>query len=216
MSKVIKIGLTGNEGSGLHDVGGQFGKIGISVFNADIELKWILNYDHSIITLVKRNFGSAHVISGFINPLAFDNDSKIDKLIDMIEFKLFESFNRFVSKNSDKCYVIFLSSLIFERKWSTKFDMTVMVVRSKEERLVDFWRNSKYDFSQVGTIFKNEISQSFKSKNSEYIIDNLTESYMKKSVVDCDKSIVDFYFRTKKERSDNTNNSQIIGNIYDN
>jgi dephospho-CoA kinase len=209
MSKVIKIGLTGNEGSGLHNVGAQFEKIGVSVFNADVEIKWLLNYDESVIGLIKRNLGSSSIVSGFINSLAIDSDSKFDKLIDIIEFKLFDSFNKFVNKNSDRCYVIFLSSLIFERNWSTRFDMNIMVNKQYEERVLDFWRVNKYDYQFVEEMFENEISQSHKSSNSELIIDNTSESNMKKSVSKCDDSIIDYYFKTEKELK-----SQILNNIY--
>lgn len=196
----IKISLTGNEGSGLHDVANEFQKIGVKVFNADIQLKWLLNFDESVVDSVKRHFGSSSIIAGFINPLSFNSDDKFNRLIDLVEFKLFDQFNKFIHKNGDDniCYYIFLSSLIFERKWYNKFDMTIMVNRSKEERVEHFWRSiGNYSISQCSMLFRNELSQEEKSRNSEFIIDNLSKNSMRKQVSDIDSQIIGYYFKKK-------------------
>jgi dephospho-CoA kinase len=193
----LQIALTGNEGSGLHDVGSYFKKNGVEVFNADIQLKWILNYDEYIIGLVKRKFGEGSVTSGFLNPLYFNNDSRFDDLIDIVEFKLFDQLSKFRFKSRDKCYIIFLSSLLHERNWINRFDMTVMVTRSTDERIESFYKNSEYSISQAKMIFSNEMSQSDKSINSEFVLDNLSKSMIDSQVKNIDSQIVNYYLKTR-------------------
>lgn len=193
----LQIALTGNEGSELHDVGYHFEKNGVKVFNADIQLKWILNYDEYVIGLVKRKFGQGSVTSGFLNPLYFNDDTRFDDLLDIVEFKLFDQLSKFRHKNRGKCYIIFLSSLVHERKWLNRFDMTVMVTRVTEERIENFWGNSEYSLKQAKMLFINEMSQSEKSKNSEFTLDNIAESLIKKQVKSIDSQIVNYYMKTR-------------------
>jgi len=210
---MFKIGLTGSQGSRLHDVGDSFKKMGVEVFNADIQVKWLLNYDIDVVESVKRNFGDNYVISEFINPLAFDNDEKFDKLLDLIEYPLFESFDRFFKKHKGRCYVIFLSSIIFERNWNKRFDSVVNVFKPKEDRVSLISAVTGRNILSTYDLFNNEFDELEKNKLSDFVIhDYLGELQVRKQIINCDDAIMDSYL--SNERESREINEDLIKNIY--
>jgi dephospho-CoA kinase len=213
---MLKIGLTGSQGSRLHDVGKSFEKMTIDVFNADIQVKWLLNYDVDVVESVKSNFGDNYVISGFINPLAFDNDDKFNKLLDLIEYPLFESFDRFVKKHQDRCYVIFLSSIIFERNWQNRFDSVVNVFKPKEDRISLLSAVTGRNILSTYDLFQNEFDDLDKNRLSDFVIhDYLDEKQLRKQIISCDDMIIDLYFSKEKQKTKkDIVNSDLIKNIY--
>lgn len=199
---MLKIGLTGSEGTRLHDVGKIFEDLGVKVFNADVQLKWLLNYNEGVVNAVKNNLGENYVITSFINPLAFDTDEKFDKLIDLVEFPLFKLFEDYQKKYSDRSYVIFLSSLIFERKWEDKFDSVVNVFNAKSDRISNFSASNNYNLLKCYDLFENEMSSDYKNQKADYVIhDYVEENQLKKQVLNCDDAILDAYFIELKKKS---------------
>ena len=72
-----------------------------------------------------------------------------------------------------------------------------MVTRSTDERIESFYNNSEYSISQAKMIFSNEMSQSDKSINSEFVLDNLSKSMIDSQVKNIDSQIVNYYLKTR-------------------
>ena len=71
---MINIGLTGNICSGYEQVAEIFKVFHAPVFDADIVLKFLLNYRQDIIRPIKIKFGSIYekgVRNGFADPCSF-------------------------------------------------------------------------------------------------------------------------------------------------
>jgi dephospho-CoA kinase len=49
----LKVGLNGSPGSKLTDVSNKFRKFGINVFDADLQIKWLINYDKQVFSLTR-------------------------------------------------------------------------------------------------------------------------------------------------------------------
>jgi len=196
----LKVGLNGSPGSKLTDVSNKFRKFGIDVFDADLQIKWLINYDKQVFGLIKKNFGISYTISDYINPLAFDNDQKFDKLLDLIEYPLFNSWKEFCERNSDKIYCIFSSSLIFERNWEKRFDFLANVYRPKTERIEEFKEVHNLNLSYCYNIFENELDELEKNKKSDLIIhDYLGNQTLSDQILKCDNTIVDLYFQIREK-----------------
>lgn len=169
---MLEIGLTGCRYSGKTSVSKLFRKIGVPVFDSDTVLKFILNFRTHVDEPIKSNVGSFVYNSGFLDPSAFITDSLFDRTIDVVEFELLEAWDKFKEKHKDKPYVIFESSILFERKWDQKFDRVISVFTPKEERVYRAKMDSSMRIDYIWSSFDKEISELDKNSNSNYIIHN--------------------------------------------
>ena len=103
---MLEVGLTGCRFSGKTSVSKLFRKIGVPVFDADIILKFILNFKPKVELAIMSNVGSFVYKNGFLDPTCFLADGLFDRTIDVIEFELFQAWERFKDKHKDHSYVI--------------------------------------------------------------------------------------------------------------
>lgn len=210
---MLNIALTGNRFSGKDGVAKLFEKIKVSVFNADAILKYILNYRPDFVKVVKKNFGNNYIIGDYINPIAFDTDEKFNKLIDLVEFELFECYNRFKIKNSDKPYTIFHSSLVFERNYEKKFDNIISVFAKKDDRIYRCQLETGEKLEYIHSLLSKEMSENFKNKMSDYVIHNYKNAPdILNQIKKIDNKIVDDYLSINS-RVDNISTTLHLKNI---
>ena len=137
----------------------------------------------------------------YINPIAFDTDAKFESLIDLIEFELFEGYEKFRNKYKDKQYTIFHSSIIFEKNWSKKFDRVISVFSTKEDRIYRYKNLTGDNLQTIHAIFSREIDEIKKNQSSDFVIHNYTDAPdVLKQVDNIDDSIIDYYLALNKKR----------------
>jgi dephospho-CoA kinase len=171
---MIKVGLTGNRYSGKKTVAKYFKSLGVPVFDADVVMKFIINYNTQIFKKIKQEFGENISNLGLIDTQRFDSDVKMNKLIDLIEFDMWESYSRWLVKNSDAPYTIFKSSILFERNLKRSFDKTINVFCPAKVRSERYANDSIAGISKwtVLEIMKQEMDEYEKNVLSDFIIHN--------------------------------------------
>lgn len=169
---MLEIGLTGCRYSGKTSVAKLFKQIGVPVFNADTVIKFILNYRTDFDTAIKTNVGTFVFKNGVLDPDQFITDSLFDRTIDVIEFELFQAYERFKHKNLEATYVIFESSILFEREWDRKFDKVISIFAPKEERVYRCKIDTDDRVDQIWSLFDKEMSELSKNNKSDYVIHN--------------------------------------------
>ena len=96
---MIKVGLTGNRFSGKDTVCKLFEQIGVPVFNADVVLKFILNYNYEINYKIRNVFGDVFSLKGDLLDISkFSDQKKFNDLIDIIEYELLNAYDVFNKK----------------------------------------------------------------------------------------------------------------------
>jgi len=169
---MLEIGLTGCRYSGKSSVSKLFKKIGVPVFDSDTIIKFVLNFRTYVEEPIKANVGTFVYTGGFLDPTAFVTDSIFDRTIDVVEFEVFQAWERFKQKHKDKPYVIFESSILFERKWEKKFDKVISVFAPKEERVYRAKIDTAMRVDYLWSILDKEIQDLEKNSQSHYIIHN--------------------------------------------
>jgi dephospho-CoA kinase len=198
---MLEIGLTGCRYSGKTSVSKLFKKIGVPVFDADTVLKFILNFRTYVDEPIRSNVGSFVYTAGFLDPTAFITDSIFDRTIDVVEFELFQSWEKFKTKHKDKSYVIFESSILFERNWDKRFDKIISVFAPKEERVYRAKIDSNLGVDYLWSSFDKEITELEKNSNSHFIIHNYESGPdVLNQVNNTDKRIVDISISKKNEK----------------
>lgn len=185
---MLKIGLTGNLNSGFIDVAEMFKLYdGVAVFEADIAIKFLLNFRDDICRKVKIELGDSIFVKGKIDPKKFSNTQKFDRLLDIVESELFIIYQNFCAKNKYCNYVIFKCSILFERNWDKKMDYNISTFKPKDERAQEISKHNGIRFVDSYTIISSEMDELVKNQRSEWIIHN----YDKLSLLTQSKSIHD-------------------------
>ena len=200
---MLEIGLTGSRKSGKDGIVKLFAQLGAPVFDADAIMKYLLNYRPGVVQSVHKAFGKDYVFGDFINPIAFDTDEKFGALIDLIEFELFEAYHKFKLRYKFKKYIIFHSSMIYERNYQTKFDYVINVFAPKEDRIERYRMETGDKLSLVHNLFSCEMADISKNQMSNFIIHNYLDAPdVLRQVQNINDNIITKYDELKSEDLD--------------
>ena len=170
---MIKVGLTGNRYSGKDVCSKIFQQIDVPVFNADIVLKFILNYNYEINYKIRNAFGDVFSLNGDLLDInKFSEKRKFDDLIDIIEYELLNAYDEFNKRNKQKIYTIFHSSILFEREWHKIMDYNICVFSSKEERINRCKKITNLEEYRLKQLMGSEMGDLVKNSLSDFIISN--------------------------------------------
>lgn len=194
---MLKVGLSGNRYSGKDRMLNLFTQIGVPVFDADVVIKFILNYNYEVLSKIKDSIGEASFKEGKLSLSYIINNKLFDKVIDVIESEVFTAYSNFEKKHSQSVYTIFLSSILFERDWQKKMDYSISVFATKNERLRRATYCSDIDSVKLYKLANTEIDELVKNRLADFIIHNYDSSADSlDDVCDIDKKIIDIYLET--------------------
>lgn len=175
---MLKIGLTGNMGSGKTTVSKVFEILGIPVFYADDEAKKVMVTDHVLINAIKSAFGEiSYFADGTLNrkhiaAIVFNNDSELKKLNSLVHPAVFRAFDEWVKKIDDVPYVLKEAALLFESD-SYKFcDYTIMVQAPLETRIKRVMQRDGLSLEEVERRNSNQFPEEKKTQLADYIVKN--------------------------------------------
>ena len=117
---MIKVGLTGNIGSGKTMVSKIFESIGVPVFYADENAKSLYNEEYVIekvidlfgkrVLRVNENIIDLKVLAEIV----FSDKAKLDSLTQLLHPLVFQKYNSWLNKNMENIYSIHESAIIYE------------------------------------------------------------------------------------------------------
>jgi dephospho-CoA kinase len=207
---MVHIGLTGNRYSGKDRVAKLFKQIHIPVFDADVVLRFAINYNIELLKKLKLSMGEYYFDNVILNMDRVRCDNKFGEVIDFFKEDIFNAFDRFNKKNSNSVYTIFHSSILFESGWDKKMDQTISVFSPINSRIERCQFLTEYKLSEIHKLIKTEIDELEKNKQSTYVIHNyeLIGRDTLDSVCDTDQKIINFYLYDKLSE-------QIENQLYD-
>jgi dephospho-CoA kinase len=116
---MLKIGLTGNIGSGKTTVAKVFELLGIPVFYADDEAKKAMVTDAILMEALKQTFGrESYFDDGSLNRkhiagIVFNNEAELKKLNALVHPATFRAFDNWILNIKDAPYVIKEAAILF-------------------------------------------------------------------------------------------------------
>jgi dephospho-CoA kinase len=192
---MIKIGLTGNIGSGKSTVAKIFCNLGIPVFIADNEAKKLYS-EPDIINRVIGLFGKQLLTSDGkvdlkeLGKIAFNDKSKLEELNIIMHNRVIDIFALWAENHQEAPYVIMESALIYESPVRFDFDYIIDVYASVE---VTFERVKKRDGIDRTDFLKRlafQMNAEEKRSRADFVIVSNDKDSLIKQVLTVHESII--------------------------
>lgn len=137
---MLKIGLTGNIGSGKSTIAEIFKVLGVAVYHADDEVKKFLSNSEVIAKLINK-FGETIFTNGIINKrkladIVFTDSVSLQFLNNLIHPLLKTDFDNWITTLSlDYKYVVQEAAILFESGFEKYVDKTILVTAPENLRM---------------------------------------------------------------------------------
>ena len=176
---MIKIGVTGNIGSGKTTLTNFFDNKKAYIFNADKEAKNHLS-KHSVLQKKIINiFGNQIVTSNNLDfkklaQIAFENKNNQKILNGIVWPEVSVLIDKALKEAQIKKYDFFIvdAALLFEANFNHFFDFIILVTAEKKIRLNRALKRNNLDLSQIKKRMNLQLSDQKKIKLSDFVICN--------------------------------------------
>ena len=175
---MLKIGITGNIGSGKTTVSKVFELLGIPVFYADDEAKKVMVTDEILMDEIKFAFGKeAYFADGSLNrkhisAIVFNNDAHLIHLNSIVHPATFRAFDNWLKTVDKVTYVIKEAALLFETDAYKMCDKTVLVKAPLDVRINRVIKRDQLNYEDVKSRDSKQFSEEKKSRLTDYFIVN--------------------------------------------
>jgi dephospho-CoA kinase len=175
---MLKIGITGNIGSGKTTVSKMFEILGIPVFYADTAAKNIMTTDEILIADIKRTFGDAAYLADgsldrkYIANIVFTDDKELAKLNALTHPAVFRAFDAWVEGIKNVPYVMKEAALLFESTSYKMCDHTLLVTSPLELRIARVMKRDHITRSDVVAREAKQFTEEKKRELADHILEN--------------------------------------------
>jgi len=175
---MLKIGITGNIGSGKTTISRLFELLGIPVFYSDGEAKQVMTSDAQLIACIKMHFGSeAYFADGKLNSkhlssIVFNNEVELQKLNSLVHPAVFRAFDAWVLKHNKAPYVLKEAAILFESGSYKDCDHTILVTAPTAMRINRIMQRDGITEAEAQSRNAKQMPEEEKQKLSSFIIPN--------------------------------------------
>ncbi len=190
----MKIGLTGNIGSGKSTVCRIFESLGTPVFYADTEAK-LLYKREDVKKAVKNELGSAvfNVLQEIdfkkLASVIFSNEDALAFINGLIHPLLFERYEQWLELHKKSPYTIHESAILFEHHLEKRFDKTITVFCPEPIRIKRVMQRDNTAKADVIQRISNQMDDELKNKLADFVVVNDGTKMLIPQVMEIDKAI---------------------------
>lgn len=174
---MLKVGLTGNIGSGKTLVCQIFESLGVPVFYADRVASEL--YDEpEIREQVKQTFGDeiydsdGKLIRQKLAGLVFHDEKALRNINGIIHPGVVKRYMQWLEDHVNEDYTIHEAAILFESNLEHEFDRIIMVSAPEEIRLQRVMERDAADEKDVEARMKNQWPEDQKAKKADFVIIN--------------------------------------------
>lgn len=180
---MLKVGLTGNIGSGKSTVSEIFSALGIPVFHADEASKKFLDHP-SVMQEVASLFGQKVLSeSGCINKRAlatvvFNNPEALSSLNAILHPLVMQHARDWAGQHTGRKYIVFEAAIIFESGFEKEYDRIIYVTCPQETAITRVMKRDGVSREEVLRRLRFQWDDERKIKLSHYILHNDGASFL--------------------------------------
>ncbi len=195
---MIIVGLTGGIGSGKTIISKVFKKLGIPVYNSDIEAKKLMNSDFNIINKLKMIFGyDIYDANNFLNRkklahLIFNNKEKMNTVNGIVHPAVKKHFLNW-AENQHSLYVIKETAILFETGIYKDVDKIISVICPAEIRIQRVIKRDHISREDIIKRINNQSDDNLKIEKSDFIIHNDEKQLILPQILKIHKTLSDFF-----------------------
>jgi len=175
---MLKVGITGNIGSGKTTVSRIFEILGVPVFYADDAAKKVMVEDPILIDTLKKEFGrESYFDDGSLNRkyiagIVFNNETELAKLNAIVHPAVFRAFDNWLAGIKNAPYVMKEAALLFESSSYKMCDKTIMVTAPLELRINRVMQRDNLTRAEVESRNARQFSEEEKIQLADFVIRN--------------------------------------------
>jgi dephospho-CoA kinase len=175
---MLKIGITGNIGSGKTTVSKVFELLGIPVFYADFHAKKVMTDDAILVAAIRNHFGTeAYFADGSLNrkhisAIVFNNEAELQKLNSLVHPAVFRAFDDWATPFNNVFYVLKEAAILFESGSNLQCDKTIVVAAPLDVRVKRVMQRDQLTAEEVLRREKKQMPQAEKEAKADFIILN--------------------------------------------
>lgn len=174
---MLKVGLTGNIGSGKSYVGKVFSALGVPVYISDVKARIMMDQNPVLVKRIKESFGERIYRDGLLDTellasIAFESKSKIETLNSIVHPFVRDDFEKWCNQYLNKPYVLIESAIVFESGLNKMLDKIIVVTapeKLREQRVIsrDGMTHEKFQARQ-----QFQTDEEIKKAQADFVIVN--------------------------------------------
>ena len=174
---MLKVGLTGNIGSGKSTVARVFSILKVPVYHADEESKRFL-HDPSVIENIRKTFGrsfetpAGEVDREALGALVFADSQRLSQLTHILHPLVIEDFRKWCLSKKENRYIIHEAAIIFESGVEKQFDKIIHVTCPVELAIQRVMERDGTTREDILKRMKFQLPDSEKASRSDWVINN--------------------------------------------
>ena len=179
---MIKVGLTGGIGAGKTFISKVFVKLGVPVFNSDIEAKKCMIEDAILINKIQDMFSEKIYIDNILQKdvladIIFSDVYKLKSLNNLVHPFVNKRFLKWSAAQNSRI-VIKEAAILFESNSHLNLEKVICVSAPKDLRISRVKRRDNTSESKILDRIKNQLNQREKEELSDFIIYNDNKSLL--------------------------------------
>lgn len=183
---MIKVGITGNIGSGKSTIAKLFALLGIPVYDADSRAKAVMINDEHLKKELITNFGNeTYYPDGTLNRAhlsqqVFNNPNQLKALNSLVHPAVFKDFNSWLNlySNTQIPYILKEAALLVESGSYKDLDYLILVQADEELRLQRSMARDAASKDAILARMKNQMPQENKVPFAHFFIQNNTHDLL--------------------------------------
>ncbi len=173
---MLKIGITGNIGSGKSTVVKIFAQLDIPVYDADSRAKILMVENKSLVHEIQLLLGNEAYSSGvlnraFVSQKVFSNTELLTKLNALVHPEVFKDFDLWVEQQQAP-YILKEAALLYESGSWQSLDKMIVVAANHNLRLKRSIARDASNTTAIEARMKAQMPEAEKVKRADYVINN--------------------------------------------